>query len=180
MSRAAPSTCSKSLHQLPSRHPHCCRPQLCLLLGGAAAGDPLLSRLLRAAAGLLSPHTAVLGGTAASSALRDDPLAPRLAASASRADGEGQAGGVAHGSVLLTVGNRGIVVVETEQLNGRWVEIDMTQSVHCPVTLNDCKRNTIAVKTTTVNTRTTRTLSTMKIKRNYDIYVVLEIYEDVI
>ncbi len=70
---------------------------------------------------MLSPHTAVLGGAAAAGSLTDDPLAPRLQQSAARADMEGQAGAVAHGSVLLTVGNRGVVVVDAEHLTAKWV-----------------------------------------------------------
>ncbi|EFJ52432.1 hypothetical protein VOLCADRAFT_86511 [Volvox carteri f. nagariensis] len=94
------------------------RSQLSLLMGSEAPADPLGPRLLRAAAALLCPHTVVLGG-GASGGLLDDPMAARLQASTGRADVEGLAGGVAHGSALLTVGNRGIVVVEAEQLSAK-------------------------------------------------------------
>ncbi|KXZ43265.1 hypothetical protein GPECTOR_96g731 [Gonium pectorale] len=116
LSAASFATAVAELEALSLTHvtPHGLQ-QLSVLLG-CQPHDPLGPRLLRAAASLLSPLSAHLGGTALSGGLTDDPLAPRLVAG-SRLDGEGQAGGVAHGSLLLAAGNRGIAVVDAEQLS---------------------------------------------------------------
>ncbi|PNH05109.1 hypothetical protein TSOC_008672 [Tetrabaena socialis] len=86
--------------------------QLSLLLSCEPL-DPLGPRLLQSMAALVSPHSARLA-----SGLADDPLAPRLAQGA-RLDVEGQAGGVAHGSVLMVAGNAGVVVVEAELMSAK-------------------------------------------------------------
>ncbi len=102
------------------------------LLVGHPASDPLCPRLLRGCAALLSPLSAALApACAAGTALYDDPPAvmPRLVAGGRLGvDGSGQAGasGVAHGSLLLTAGNRGVAVVEAEVLTNKWV----SQALH--------------------------------------------------